>query len=260
MKKIFSLTSFFSKSLLKEKATILFVLLAVIMIVIALGISDIDIARKYKLLEDVLLTSQMFLIHIAALFYTFDFLQKEKALGLFVLPLSTGLSRQRYLFSVFLTLLLMIFTIFVSFFLIDAVLLWVLEGAFAYEVLWQLFLYTLSAVILSFSIVMFSNFVSLMNSVIYSVALFFVGNGLDEFYVYAHYIKKSPFLEKISEILYFTVPNFSLFDKQGIVVNRALIDAKEFFLYPTVYFVILSLLFFVIALLKYQKRVLRFGE
>ncbi len=260
MKKVFNLVSFFSKSLLKEKATILFVLLAIIMIVIALSLSDIDIARKYKLLEDVLLTSQMFLLHIAALFYTFDFLQKERSLGLFVLPLSTGLSRQKYLISVFFTIFFMIATIFISFFIIDTLLLYILEKSFAYGVLWQLFLYTLSSIILGFFIIMFSNFVSLMNSLIYSVALFFIGNGLDEFYIYAHYIKKEIFLKTISELLYFLFPNFSIFDKQAIVVNRAFIEKSEFFAYPLLYFFIVSFIIFTISLLKYQKRVLRFGE
>ncbi|WP_281951441.1 hypothetical protein [Nitrosophilus kaiyonis] len=260
MNKIFSIIKFFSKSLFKEKATILFVILAVVMIVIAFGLSDIDIARKYKLLEDVLLTSQMFLLHIAALFYSFEFLQKERSLGLFVLPLSTGLSRQYYLISVFLTLLFMVFSIFLSFFVIDTILLWILEKKFVFEVLWQLFLYSLSSIVLSFLIIMFSNFVSLMNSIIYSVALFFIGNGLDEFYIYSHYIKKEKILENLSSFFYYIFPNFSIFDKQAIVVNRGYIDFGDFFVYPVIYFSILSLIIFSITLLKYKKRVLRFGE
>ena len=260
MSKILSIVKFFSKSLFKEKATILFIILATIMIVISLGISDIDIARKYKLLEDVLLTSQMFLLHIAAIFYTFEFLQKEKNLGLFVLPLSTGLSRKNYLIAVFLTLLFMVFSIFLSFFVIDFVLLWVLEKKFVYEVLWQLFLYALSSTLLAFLIIMFSNFVSLMNSIIYSVALFFIGNGLDEFYIYSYYIKKEKILENLSSMFYYIFPNFSIFDKQAIVVNRGFFDFGDFFVYPVIYFFIATFLIFSISLLKYQKRVLRFGE
>ena len=215
MIKILSLAKFFSKSLFKEKATLLFIILAIIMIIIALSLSDIDIARKYKLLEDVLLTSQMFLLHIAAIFYIFEFLQKERTLGLFVLPLSTNLKRRDYLISIFLTISFMIFSIFLSFFIIDSLLLFVLEKEFLLEVLWQLFLYTLSSVILSFLIIMFSNYVSLMNSLIYSVALFFIGNGLDEFYIYSHYVKKESFLQTLSSIFYYIFPNFSIFDKQN---------------------------------------------
>ncbi len=260
MRKVISLVKFFSKSLLKERATILFILLAVIMIIIALSLSDIDIARKYKLLEDVLLTSQMFLLHIAALFYTFDFLQKEKSLGLFVLPLSTGLSRKKYLFSIFLTISFMIITIFFAFFVIDAILLFILEKSFVYLFLWQLFLYALSSMLLAFLIIAFSNFVSIMNSVIYSVALFFIGNGVDEFYIYAKYIKKDIFLTKVANVFYYVIPNFSIFDKQAKVVNRALIENSTFFYYPIIYFLIISILIFFITYIKYQKRVLRFGE
>lgn len=260
MRKVLSLVRFFSKSLLKERATLLFVLLAIIMIVVALSLSSIDIARRYKLLEDVLLTSQMFLLHIAAIFYSFDFLQKEKSLGLFVLPLSTGLSRRSYLISIFLTIAFMTFIIFLSFFIIDSLLLLVIEKVFAYQVLWQLFLYTLSAIVLSFFIIALSNFVSIMNSVIYSVALFFIGNGLDEFYIYAKYIKKDLVLTKIALFLDYVLPNFSIFDKQAIVVNRALIENSAFFFYPVIYFLILSILIFSIANIKYQKKVLRLGE
>lgn len=260
MRKILSIVKFFSKSLFKEKATVLFIILAILMLVIALGISDIDIARKYKLLEDVLLTSQMFLLHIAAIFYTFEFLQKERSLGLFVLPLSTGFNRKSYLTAVFLTIAFMVFSIFVSFFIIDTALLYILEKTFVFEVLWQLFLYALSSIILSFLIIMFSNFVSLMNSLIYSVALFFIGNGLDEFYIYSHYVKEDSFLKVISNILYYIFPNFSIFDKQSIVVNRGYIEISEFFGYPIIYTVLISLIIFSISCLKYQKRVLRFGE
>lgn len=260
MRKIASLIKFFSKSMLKERATTIFIILALIMITVALTLSDINIARRFKLLEDILLTSQMFLLHIAALFYSFDFLQKEKNLGLFVLPLSTGISRKSYLLSIFLTLFFMITTIFLSFLIIDFILLFVLEGIFAYKVLWQLFLYMLSATLLSFFIIFFSNFVSVMNSIIYSVALFFIGNGIDEFYVYANFIKKDPTLEKISAIFYYILPNFSIFDKQALVVNRAFIDFKEFFIYPTVYFILLAILLFLISSIRYEKRVLRFGE
>ncbi len=260
MKEILAVSLFFSKSLLKERATAIFVILAVVMIAIALGLSDINIARRFKLLEDVLLTSQMFLLHIAALFYAFEFLQKERTLGLFVLPLSAGMSRGRYLVSKFITLTIMVMSIFFSFLALDAVILYFIEKEITYMLFWQLFLYVLSALVLGFSILFFSNLVSLMNSVIYAVALFFIGNGLDEFYIYAKHISKDALMQYIASLLFYTVPNYSIFDKQAEVVNRAYISTEQFYLYPVLYFFALLFLIFSASYLKYRTKVLRFGE
>lgn len=260
-KKIFALASFFAKSLFKQKATTLFVVLALVMFAIALAVSDIDIARRFKLLEDVLLTSQMFLLHIAGLFYGFELLQKDKNGGIFVLPLSTALRRSCYMASLFLALSIMVLWLFLAFFLVDALLLYAIEGELAMLVLWQLFLFALSAVLLAFLALLFSQFVSIMNATIYAVSLFLLGSGLDELYLYAHGVLKEPgLLKPLSEILFYILPNFSLFDLQGIVVNRASFDSWRLFLFPPLYFVALVGVLFVITVIKYNKRVLKVGE
>lgn len=260
MKKIFVLSLFFTKSLLKQKASLLLVLLSVVSILISLSVSNIDIAKEHKLFEDLLLTSQMFLLHLAALFYSFEFIQKERSHGIFVIPLSTGLKRWKYLLATFTTQVFLLMTLFVSFALLDFLTLFIVEKIPNFMILWQLILYVMSSIILSFMIIMFSQFVSVMNSLIYSVVFLLVGGALDELYYYAHFIVKDKNFENISTVLFYIFPNFSLFDHQGEIVNQAYLDVSTVIIFPSVYFLLLSLLTFSVSLSKFTKRALKFGE
>lgn len=260
MKKIIALTQFYSKSLLKQKATQLMVLLTVLFIGVSFLVSDINIATRFKLFEDVLLTSQMLLLHMSALFYTFEFLQNERLGGLYVLPLSTSMSRFQYLISVFLMIKMVLVMFLGVLLIVDSAVLYLLEGTIRFEVLWQLFLYFLSAQLLAFLIVMFSQYVSIMNSMIYALTLYFMGNALDELYYYAYTWKNNVLLQNIYDVLIYVVPNFSIFDKQGLVVNNSVYDTSEMYFEPLLYIIISVVIVFNIALYKFKRKALRLGE
>ena len=261
MKKIFSLASFYVRSLLKQKATNIFVILALAIIALAFALSDINIGSRYKLFEDLLLGSQMLFLHIAALFYMFDFLQKERSMGLFILPLSTGLKRSSYLLAQFLVLALLIALLFIIFMSIDALMLYIFEGVLRLAFLWQLFLYALSAMLLGFLVILFSQFVSIMNAMIYSVLFFFVGSGLDELFWYSeHFSSFSQTQKLIVELLYHGLLNFSLFDIQSKVVNGFELDRVRDIIYPFVYALCIAVVLYLISLWKFKNRVLKIGE
>ena len=259
LKIIQALAHFFIRSLLKQKSSFVLVILVVLMLVLAYLASDINIGKTYKLFEDLLLSSQMFVLHIMALFYSFEFLQKERLNGLFILPLSTSLSRSSYLMSVFLAQLELIGLLGALFIGIDFLALWLVEGSVAWLVILQIFLYILSAILLSFLILMLSQYVSIMNSMIYAVTLFIIGGGLDELYVYVFYLHPELGLETMTKVLYYGFINFSLFDIQSVVVNRSLFELNKI-IEPLIYFIILTLIIFSLANMKFSKRVLKTGE
>ena len=254
-----ALSTFFMRSLLKQKASYVLVILVVLMLVLAYMASDINIGKTYKLFEDLLLGSQMFLLHLMAIFYAFEFLQKERLNGLFILPLSTSLNRRAYLLAVFLAQLELIGLLGVIFIGIDVIALWLVEGSVAGIVLLQVLLYVLSAMLLSFLVLMLSQYVSIMNSMIYAVTLFMIGGGLDELYVYVFYMHPELELQTMTNFLYYGFINFSLFDMQSIVVNRSIFESHKV-IEPMVYFFILSVILFSLASMKFSKRVLKTGE
>lgn len=259
LKIIQALASFFIRSLLKQKTSYVLVILVVLMLVLAFLASDINIGKTYKLFEDLLLSSQMFVLHIMAVFYSFEFLQKERLNGLFVLPLSTSLNRNHYLLSVFLAQLELLTLLGVIFIGIDIAALFIVEGTVPGMVIIQVFLYLLSAVLLSFIILMFSQYVSIMNSVIYAITLFIIGGSLDELYVYVFYLHPELELQTVTQAIYYGLINFSLFDIQSMVVNRSVFELSKV-IEPIVYFFIITIILFAFAGFKFSKRVLKTGE
>lgn len=257
--RIQALTWFFMRSLLKQKASYVLVILVVLVIVLAYAASDINIGKTYKLFEDLLLGSQMFVLHVMALFYAFEFLQKERLNGLFILPLSTALSRRAYLMAVFGAQAKLIVLLGTLFMVIDAFSLWLVEGEIVGMVLVQVALYMLSAMLLGFLVLMFSQYVSIMNSMIYGVTFFVIGGGLDELYIYVFEMHPELNLQTLTLIIYYGFVNFSLFDIQSVVVNRSVFESYRI-IEPLIYMVIMSKIVFFLALFKFQKRVLKTGE
>lgn len=255
-----ALARFFMTSFIKQKSTMLFGVLAVALIVLSYSVSDINIAKKYKLFEDLVMLSQGFLLHLAAFFYTFEFLQKERSVGIFVLPLATQMSRRSYLFSVVLALFGMLILLGSLLIGIDLLMLFFIEDKVHFLVLWQLLLFIFSASLLVILMVLFSQFVSVMNSVIYAVIFYLLGNGLDELYYYAYYLKPQEWMQHIYCVIIYLIPNFSLFDKQGMIVNHAHYENFDLFFAPLIYWIIACMILFAIASLKFEKRALKVGQ
>ena len=177
MSKIVTLSLLWAKSLFKEKSTYLFGVMAAVIILLSIALSGTEIGRKYKLFEDILLTSQGYFFILAALFYAFFQESRDRNLGLFVLPVANGMSRNEYLMAKMLSLAWVILSLFVMFILLDTVALAVVEGAVEFLLLWQLFLYTLSALLVAYMIVSLSQYVSLTNALLYSITLFLIGHA-----------------------------------------------------------------------------------
>ena len=260
MSRIVTLSRFFAKSMIREKASYLFGVLAVAILVVSLGLSGTDIGFRYKLFEDILLTSQGYFFIVAALFYAFMALSRERNLGIFVLPLANGMRRCEYLLALMFSLVWIISILFALFFLLDMLFLYGVEGTIYPPVLWQLFLYYLVACMVAFLIVSLSHYVSLTNAVLYALAFFLIGNALDELYLYAWFMTDSPFLQQLSSVLYYLLPNFSLFDLQGIVVNRHGADIWQAVGLPLAYFTVWSALLYGLAWVRFRKKALSVGS
>lgn len=258
IKNITALTLFFTTSLLKEKANWLLLFFALLSALVSLSLSHVDIALRYKLFEDLLLATQSSLLVIAAIFYSFILLQKERLQGIFILPLSSGVSRFSYQLAVFKAIIFTLFLLFLMFFCVDIIMLFAVEGVFRGEILLQLFLYFLGASMLSSIVIFFSRFVSVMNAALYGAILFFIGNGLDELLVYAK-SEGGEIFALFSKALFILLPNFSLFDYQSQVVNQVSLDYTDISLSILYFFAYIYFLVFATAW-KFSKKALKVGD
>ena len=91
-------------SLLRQKITSFFLITTIFLIGIGTLMSTVDIGIRFRLFENILLASQTLLIHLFAWIYTFEQWRKEFSQNLFVLPLSTDISRFQYLVGRYLVL------------------------------------------------------------------------------------------------------------------------------------------------------------
>lgn len=254
MGKIVTLSRFLAKLLFREKATYLLAVMATVIMLISLGFSGTEIGMRYKLFEDILLTSQGYFFVLAALFYAYLLMVRNRNLGLFVLPLSNGMKRYQYLAGQMLALVSLLVTLFIIFGVLDIIaVLWV-EGSLYPLVIWQLFCYALSGILVALVVMALSQYVSLTNAMLYAVALFLIGHALDELYLYAQYGDVAPFFREVVPVFYHLLPNFSLFDLQEAVVNRRGIAWWAGGLLPILYFIVWSGILFLTALVRFQKK------
>lgn len=260
MRAIFYIVKFYAKSLFKHRATLLFLLLAALMLIVAFLLSDVNIAVRHKLFEDVLLSSQMFLLHLAAVFYAFDLFSRDRVQGLFVLPLASGVKRELYAISLMGTVIFMVAWLLLLFLGIDSLMLFLLEGTVPAIILWQLMLYLFSAVLLIVLIYCMSQLVAVMNAVIYGLMFFMIGSGLDELYLFAQKMQEDVSVQILAKFLYYVLPNFSHFDIQSLAVNRTFTEWYTVYLFPVLYFVGYTGVLMAIALHQYRKKALSVGN
>jgi len=146
MKNIKALTKFLSLVLIKQKATLFFVLLSILGIGISFLFINTNIGVEHKLFKDIILSMNSLFLHFISIFFTFLILEKFKQGSISILPLSLNIKRSEYTISLFLTMIISTIGIFLSFFIIDAVVLYLIEAKQILPFLLQVILYYLSSI------------------------------------------------------------------------------------------------------------------
>lgn|GEM_PF-1133043 len=207
------------KSLLRQRITPFMLVLGGLFMGLGLLLSSVDLGVRYRLFENILLSAQIFLLHALAWLYLFEVLRQEQALNLCVLPLSAGIPRAHYYAAKFLGVLGIVLLYGLFFVLVDALLMWLIEGQWRVPVLLQVSLFVVSAVLAMALLWFFAAFVSPINAVIYSILLWFIGHGLDELWIVV-----SQQLGGLAMFVvtagYYLLPNFSFFDLMSLTVNQ----------------------------------------
>jgi hypothetical protein len=244
-----SLATFFARSLWRSGPFKAILALLVLSILAAFALSTADIGQPYKLFYDLLLFVQSFWLHALLLLWAYELAKNEQSFHLARLPLSTPLSRRAYEAGRFGALVLAALPLLV---LLAVVNLLLAEGALA----WQGALYGFSALLAGFLVLILSRFVAPASAVLYATALLVIGNGLDEFYLYAHFEESGASLVWLAKTLYVALPNFSLFDHQSALIGGAPWAWFSFVWLPIGYGVLLGWLIFEISCFCFRKKAL----
>jgi len=254
MKNILNLTKFLSLVLIKQKATMFFVILSLIGIGISFLFIKTNIGIEYKLFKDLVLSMNSLFLHFISVFLTFLLLEKFKQGSISVIPLSLNIKREQYILSLFLTMIVSTLPIFLSFFIIDLAVLEILQTSKISEFLLQVLFYYMSSILLSYIIM--TAFFGLYNNTIKSITVglitFMMGNSLDEL-VYFYENTKSEATKKMIDAVTYIFPNFSLFDIQTYVVNSIDKNFVRIGIESTLYFIMLSIILIIISVISFRK-------
>lgn len=256
MRGVWALSRFLLTMLRRERSGYLIVVAALFMIAAALAFGGTNIGMRYKLFEDTLLSTQGILLQMAALFYTFLLLSRERALELYVLPLAYGMGRSAYLLGLMISLVWMLALVTGALMAADMALMWIVEGGVCGVLLWQLFLYYLAALMSTALMVALSHYVSITNALIYTIILSFAGNALDELVLYAA-DHGGEMVNLVVQSAYYLLPNYSVFDHQSSVVNRGGWEVGSFVLIPVGYAAVWWGIAYTLAWLRFVTKALR---
>jgi len=241
---VFNLSNLFFKIYIKQKAIPLFIILAILSVMISSAISGIDIGDKSgRLFLDVTIFLQSSILTIMAIFFPLNYLERESKNGVFIIPFSAGVNRKVYFSSVLISQIFTLLTLFSFFLFVDLIYIFIFKID---EILiFQLLLSFLSATILISLIISIGQYTSSLKALIYSLIIYFIGNGLDELYIYSFQLHPDEVLQNLYLILSKIVPNFYIFDSDKISV------------YPIFHSFIQISIFSILGYLKFSKKVLK---
>lgn len=241
-------------SLLRNRLTAFLLSLVLLFTLMCLIISTVDEGIRFRLFENLMLSSQTLLLYGFAWLYSFEILRREQSDLLFMLPLSTGVSRSSYLIGRFVGLALVIFVLGCCFLLLDLLLIFWLEKTIVWQLLMQILITTCGAILAAAIVFCFGVFTPAFSAVIYSLLFWLIGHGLDELYLFAEH-HMSAIAQIMTKSFYYVLPNFSLTDLSTIALNR-LPSTSWDWAFPIVYSLTYSILLLFIASIFYQRKAL----
>ena len=217
MNRVIGVTLFLSKTFIKEKIFSLFLLISLLTILIPIELSGVSIGDKEeKLFFDATLTLQSFTLHLVAIFSIMLYLDKEKRGGLFIFPLSSGINREEYFLSLTLSRFFIILLLAIVFGVINFVYIYLFN--IDEKLNFHLLLLTTSSTLLSLIFLTFAQYTTQLRAMIYALIIYFLGNGLDELYIYSYQLENNTQLQIVYDITSKLIPNFYIFEQDSISI------------------------------------------
>jgi len=215
LSKIWILTILLSKMVIKQKTTPIILLIGTLSIITSSAISGIDIGDKNnRLFVDATIFIQSSILTLISIFFALNYLERERRGGVFIVPLSSGIGRDIYFIAIINSQILILTLIFILFATIDLIFITIFKIDMI--IIYQLFLAFLSSTILATLVISIGQYASPLKALIYSTLIYFIGNSLDELFIYSYQLKPDENLQTLYQILVTIFPNFYIFDSKNI--------------------------------------------
>jgi hypothetical protein len=208
-KQLLNLTNLLFKIAIKKRSSLIFVILAMVSLLTSSAISGID-DKTERIFQDVTIFIQGNILILIAFYFSINYLEDERKSGIFIIPLSAGYSRLEYFISVLFSQIIVLLVPFFLFLFFDLIYIILLKYDLnlVFGLLGQLFI----SMILSFFIIAIGQWTSSLKSMIWTIGIYFIGNGLDELYIYSFKLHPNELSQNIYFIISKFMPHFYIFN------------------------------------------------
>lgn len=219
-------------------------------IILVLGIisSNINIVLPFKFSQDLTLTFESIILHILAIFSAYKFCENSK-LSQFAIANGTG--KGSYIASIFISIFIVCATIAFIFSIVNFILFKLIQNYLTLELSVQLLLFCLSSVLLGGIFITLAFFTKPFNAFFYSIILFFAGSASSGVF---GILEDKNINELFTTIIFWTVPNFELFNLLGAITSGASFNIIYYCILDISYFIIYYIGLFLLSTFIFKKK------
>ncbi len=241
-RKLLNLTNLLFKIAIKKRSSLIFVILAIFSLLTSSVISGID-DKTERIFQDVTIFIQGNILILIAFYFSINYLEDERKSGIFIIPLSAGYSRLEYFISVLFSQIIVLLVPFFLFLFFDLIYIILLKYDLnlVFGLLGQLFI----SMILSFLIIAIGQWTSSLKSMIWTIGIYFIGNGLDELYIYSFKLHPNELSQNIYFIISKFMPHFYIF------------NSTDFFTFQILHMIIFLTIIVIFGYLGFANKILK---
>jgi len=226
-----------------------------VMLVSTAVVSPLTIGAQGKIMSDVGLAAMTVFGLLVVVFVGSNMVRKEMEKGTILTILSKPVSRRQYLWGKFLGLSMTQISMIAVMGVLFLLMTFISPGEFSFRYLPAIYMTFLEMILITAVVVLFSTCVSPILSAVLTMGVFIIGH-LSESIRDFGIMQGSPLEAKISQVVYYVVPNLEMFNVRGMVVHGATVGMDHLFM-ATLYGLAYSGMLLILAGSVFARRELR---
>lgn len=218
-------------------------------------LSPLTVGAQGKIMSDVGLAAMVIFGLLVAVFVGSNMVRKEIDKGTIVTILAKPIGRREYLLGKFLGLSLTLLCMILVMGLLFMVMLFLAPGTFSLRFLGAIYLCCWELLVINAVVVFFSTCVSSVLAAVFTLGVFVMGHLSESIRDFGQ-LQGGPVQQRISDIVYFLVPNLEVFNARGDVVHGEAVPG-DLILWATVYGAAWTVLLLLLAGAVFDRKELR---
>lgn len=226
-----------------------------VMLVSTAVLSPLTVGAQGKIMSDVGLAAMVVFGLLVVVFVGSNMVHKEIDKGSIVTILAKPIGRREYLLGKFMGLSLTLLAMLFIMGLLFLVMLFLAPGTFSLRFLGAIYLCFWELILINAVVVFFSTCVSSILAAVFTLGVFAMGH-LSQSIRDLGQFQGGPLQQKVSEVVYYLIPNLEVFNVRGDVVHGETV-AGELILWATVYGAAWTILLLLLAGAIFDRKELR---